>query len=152
MALMTATEIVTEAFYTNFDSGDIKSTFIDLIEESTIKKILGKDLYNSVSGGSPSAAEIILRDTYCKPLLAYAVKSLVLANNSPRINNVGASYANAPNGSATEEAREMAHKQNETIVQQLKQRLTSYLRENASTFNWSEPNDNDFLTNGIFVV
>ena len=149
---MTATDIVTEAFYTNFDEGDIKSRFIDLVEDNTIKKILGKDLYDAVAGGSPSAAQIILRDTYCKPLLAYGVKSLVLANNSPRISNVGASYANTPNASASEEARQMAHKQNETIVQQLKQRLIMYLRDNSSTFDWTEQSDSDFITNSTFVV
>lgn len=152
MALMTASDIVTEAFYANFDPADIKSTFIDLVEDNTIKSILGDTLYASVSGGSPSAAEITLRDTYVKPLLAYAVKSLVLANNSPRISNVGASYPNTPNATATEEARMVAHKQNETLVQQLKQRLIDYLRDNQGTFNWTSENDSNFITNSIFVV
>ena len=151
MALMTASEIATEAFYANFDTADINSRFIDLVESNTIKVILGLELYNAVTAASPSAEEIVLRDEYCKPLLAFAVKSLVLANNSPRINNVGASYANVPNGAATEEARDMAHRQNQTIVQQLTQRLLTYLRDNDTTFNWSERDDRDFITNTIFI-
>ena len=51
MALMTASDIVTEAFYANFDPADIKARFIDLIEDNTIKPILGDTLYASVSGG-----------------------------------------------------------------------------------------------------
>ncbi len=152
MPLMTASDIVTEAFYANFDPADIKARFIDLIEDNTIKAILGDTLYASVSGGSPSADEITLRDTYVKPLLAYGVKSLVLANNSPRISNVGAAYPNTPNATATEEARMVAHKQNETLVQQLRQRLIDYLRDNANTYGWTEQNDSDFITNSIFVV
>lgn len=152
MALLTPSEIATEAFYTNFDTADIKSRFIDLVEDNTIKPILGETLYNAVVGGSPTAAQITLRDTYVKPLLAYGVKSLVLANNSPRINNVGASYASTPNATSDDQAREMAHKQNETLIQQLKQRLLTYLRDNASVFDWTEQNDNDFITNNIFIV
>lgn len=152
MAIATATYIKTEAFYVNFDEGDIKSTFIDIVEDNTIKPILGDVLYANVSGGSPSAEEIVLRDTYVKPLIAYSVKSMVLGNNSPRISNVGATYATVPNGSATPESVEDAHKANETIIQQLKQRLLEYLRDNSTTFNWSEQNNTDFLTNTIFVV
>jgi|TARA_R100000081_G_C4814781_1_gene174043 hypothetical protein len=152
MALMTATDIVTEAFYANFDPADIKSRFIDLVEDSTVKPILGETLFSAVSGGSPSAEEIVLRDTYVKPLLAFAVKSLVLANNSPRISNVGAAYVNTPNATSTDDARQMAMKQNETLVQQLKQRLIDYLRDNANTFGWSENNDRDFITNNIFII
>jgi len=149
---MTASDIVTEAFYANFDPADIKSRFIDLVEDSTVKPILGETLFSAVSGGSPSAEQIVLRDTYVKPLLAFAVKSLVLANNSPRISNVGAAYVNTPNATATDEARQMAMKQNETLVQQLKQRLIDYLRDNANTFGWSENNDRDFITNNIFII
>lgn len=149
---MTASDIVTEAFYANFDPADIKSRFIDLVEDSTVKPILGETLFSSVSGASPSAEQIVLRDTYVKPLLAFAVKSLVLANNSPRISNVGAAYVNTPNATATDEARQMAMKQNETLVQQLKQRLIDYLRDNANTFGWSENNDRDFITNNIFII
>ncbi len=149
---MTATDIVTEAFYANFDPADIKSRFIDLVEDSTVKPILGETLFSAVSGGSPSAEEIVLRDTYVKPLLAFAVKSLVLANNSPRISNVGAAYVNTPNATSTDDARQMAMKQNETLVQQLKQRLIDYLRDNANTFGWSENNDRDFITNNIFII
>ena len=101
MALMTASDIVTEAFYANFDPADVKSRFIDLIEDNTIEPILGADLFAAVSGGSPTSEQIVLRDTYVKPLLAYAVKSLVLANNAPRVNNIGAAYVNTPNASAT---------------------------------------------------
>jgi len=149
---MTASDIVNEAFYANFDPADIKSRFIDLVEDSTVKPILGETLFSAVSGGSPSAEQIVLRDTYVKPLLAFAVKSLVLANNSPRISNVGAAYVNTPNATATDEARQMAMKQNETLVQQLKQRLIDYLRDNANTFSWSENNDRDFITNNIFII
>lgn len=149
---MTASDIVTEAFYANFDPADIKSRFIDLVEDSTVKPILGETLFSAVSGGSPSAEQIVLRDTYVKPLLAFAVKSLVLANNSPRISNVGAAYVNTPNATSTDEARQMAMKQNETLVQQLKQRLIDYLRDNANTFGWSENNDRDFITNNIFII
>lgn len=149
---MTANDIVTEAFYANFDPADIKSRFIDLVEDSTVKPILGETLFSLVSGASPSAEQIVLRDTYVKPLLAFAVKSLVLANNSPRISNVGAAYVNTPNATATDEARQMAMKQNETLVQQLKQRLIDYLRDNANTFGWSENNDRDFITNNIFII
>ncbi len=130
----------------------IKAQFIEWIEDNTIKPSLGVTLDDSVSGGSPSADEITLRDTYVKPLLAYGVKSLVLANNSPRISNVGAAYPNTPNATATEEARMVAHKQNETLVQQLRQRLIDYLRDNANTYGWTEQNDSDFITNSIFVV
>ncbi len=152
MALMTASEIVTEAFYVNFDTADIKSRYIDLIEDNTIKPILGDTLFAAVSGGSPTAAEITLRDNYIKPVLAYGVKSLVLANNSPRISNVGAAYTNTPNATATDEARKMAHEQNETLVQQLRQRLIDFLRDNSNTYNWTEQDNRDFITNSIFVV
>ena len=137
MALMTASDIVTEAFYANFDPADIKARFIDLIEDNTIKPILGDTLYASVSGGSPSADEITLRDTYVKPLLAYGVKSLVLVN-SRRISNVGA-YPNTPNATATEEAQGCTQTKR-NLVQQLRQRLIDFLRD-MQTYMMNEQND-----------
>ena len=151
MSIVTITYVKDTAFFTNYDEGNIKQAYIDIVEDNTIKPILGKDLYNAVSGGSPSAIEITLRDTYVKPLIAYSVKSMALAETGPLVSNTGASFTNTNNSTVTSEAIEDAHRSNEALTLQLRQRLIEYLRDNAAAYNWTELDDSDFLTKNIFV-
>ena len=151
--MITKSEIISEAFYANFDEADIKQSYIDLALDNTLKPLLGDTLYESVTAASPDAEHVTLRDSYCKPLVSYAVKSLVISNVTPRATNIGASYTVQPNATASEGARDNALEVNDQMINQYKQRLISFLRSNSSTYVWAELDLNrDFLTNRIFVI
>ena len=150
--MITASEIVTLAFYANYDPADIKSTYIDIAQDNILKPILGDDLFSDVSAGSPTPANVTLRDNYCKPLLAFAVKSMVIANTSPRATNIGASYSNVNNATASSEAKDDSINVNDQMVEQLKQRLISYLRDNSTVYKFEEFRRNrEFITKRIFI-
>lgn len=150
--MITANEIVTLAFYANYDPADIKSTYIDIAQDNILKPILGDDLFSDVSAGSPTPANVTLRDNYCKPLLAFAVKSMVIANTSPRATNIGASYSNVNNATASSEAKDDSINVNDQMVEQLKQRLISYLRDNSTVYKFEEFRRNrEFITKRIFI-
>lgn len=150
--MITASEIVTLAFYANYDPADIKSTYIDIAQDNILKPILGDDLYSDVTEASPTPANVTLRDNYCKPLLAFAVKSMVIANTSPRATNIGATYGNVNNATASSEAKDDSINVNDQMVEQLKQRLISYLRDNSTVYKFEEFRRNrEFITKRIFI-
>ena len=150
--MITNSEIVSIAFYANYDPADIKSIYIDVTKDNILKPILGDDLFDDINAASPSAEAVILRDDYCKPLLAFAVKSMVIANTSPRTTNVGAAYSSANNSNPSAEAKDDSINVNDQMIAQMKQRLIVYLRANNQTYNFKEfRQDREFITNKIFV-
>lgn len=150
--IITKTEIRDLAFYANFDTADIRDTYINIAQENTLKPILRDKLYAQVIGGSPTADIVTLRDTYCKPLVAFAVKSMVIASTSPRPTNVGAGYATVPNTAPSADATDDALNVNDQLVAQLRQRLITYLRDNDETYAFEEFQSNrEFITNKIFI-
>jgi len=150
--MITKSEIISEAFYANFDEADIKQSYIDLALDNTLKPLLGDDLYALVTANSPDANHVTLRDSYCKPLVSYAVKSIVISNVSPRATNIGASYTVQPNATASEGARDNALEVNDQMVVQYRQRLVSYLRNNSSLYAWDRlEKGREFITNRIII-
>jgi len=133
MALITADEIIGQAFSRDVSTEKIKSNIIEAVQLRHILPIVGEDFYDAIVAAPSSYTAIV---DLIKPALAYFVKYYVLPEIYVEVSTTGVNVLTGQNRSRASEG-ELNDLRNTTLDMAFAsiRRLSKYLDDNSDSYS-----------------